>query len=1294
MKQRPEYEQVEKPLLQQLQGLGWHYSPANLTDPRATHRASFEDFILWDDLRDALKRLNRDQHGQEWLDESRITQALDPFTRPRPPKLSEANQEATRRLWEGVSVTGHPTEDRGRTRVLRYVDWEKPQNNTLRVINQFRLDTPYLAKQKSITPDVVLFVNGLPWVVIECKAPGEQRALEDAVNQLQRYSNQRNASQPEGCEALFDTVQLLVVTDGNDARAGTVGASAHHYAAWKDTFPFSVEDICAELQRPAGEALSLQELLAAGMLRPAHLLDLARYFTVFESRQGKIVKKVARYQQFRAVHKALVQLRKPQSAPTATEGARNPRGGIIWHTQGSGKSLTMVFLLRKLRADPVLGGYKVVIVTDRTQLEDQLRATASLAEEPITRVEKQIIQGRTVSASERLQEVLRLPGRDLVFAMIQKYRGDADEAPSLADEASEEESYPTLNESREILVLVDEAHRSHTKTGHANLLRALPYAAILGFTGTPILQDDKKKTYQIFGGPLDTYNIKQSEEDGATLPIVYEGRAAPALVSREALLDKLYQEQLQEFTPQERQEILRRYATQNDLQTAEKLVQAKARDILRHYLSHVLPNRGKAMVVAVSRFAAVRYAKALDEARMELIERLRRIPAAKANMPQEEKEQLDAEDQFLLEARRFLPLLLRMTFAPIISGGKNDDPSWSEWTQETKQQSRIAEFLAPLPDAQTPIRDTYGDLLCMLVVKSMLLTGFDAPVAQSLYLDRHLEGAELLQAIARVNRPGLPSKTRGLVVDYYGLGDRMSQALRLYAPNDIEGAARDYTDELPNLRDRYLQVLQLFTLRGVSIIAPLSPKEKQQLAARFASYHPSPAPEGETLALGDSLASLVEDLARFLAVPVGVAPLLYDGVVGALRGLLSQRAQGEETSGEKPAAKSPALETQWPLFLEKLLVALVPERYAGLPARKRARAAWEALSQAGFVPDQDKAGPAWGVLAEAAARGEVGHLSWSDLIALMLGLVAHNQRRVQEILAHTKPEAESGAYESALQLLNDERLRAEFEVSLKHFLSALDLTMPRPEALPYYQDAKRLGELQHRTRLRYRSETRLLGAEVGAKVQALIDEFVQAQGIDPKIEPMSILDPKFQEHLALQGSPSAQASEMEHALRYHIKENQEQDPEFFERMSERLKKILQEREGRWDAVRAALEELRQEIKEGRQADPSGLTSLEVPFYALLLRACAGESPSDAEKALFQELTRRIVRETQTKTRRVGFWQNLYDQEALRDWYMQVLEESTTVEFERLAELATKLRELARANQDALAREPRPPKTNE
>ncbi|MCI0337398.1 MAG: DEAD/DEAH box helicase family protein [Acidobacteria bacterium] len=587
------------------------------------------------------------------------------------------------------------------------------------------------------------------------------------------------------------------------------------------------------IEIPGSETLQSQQILVAGMLRRTNLLDLIRNFTVFQQVDGKTRKVVARYQQFRAVHRAVDRLREGR---TRAQGApRDERGGIIWHTQGSGKSLSMVFLVRKMRMMKWLKHFKVVVVTDRTDLEDQLRETARLSGETLRPDDNDM--KRRESPTACTQRILKEQTPDIVFAMLQKYQDAArretsdkvamtivrkekkpgKDQPVVEKELTLEETirfeeFPVLNESEEILVLVDEAHRSHTRNLHRNLRKALPNAAIIGFTGTPILSKEKTETREIFGEFIDKYILQDAELDGATVPILYEGRTADGMVKDAPGLDELFEDMFRDYEPKELAVIKARYATEGDVLEAPLLIEQKARDMIRHYVGVVLPEGFKAQVVATSRRAAATYYEKLRAARDELAAELEALPLATLALTDDEIEKLDVHTRFLARAHKELSKLRAIEIAVVFSSIDHNEPeSWKDWADKSKQEERIKRFKRKF----APEKTDKTDPLSILVVNNMLLTGFDAPVEQVLYLDRKIVAHDLLQAIARVNRT-YGRKKCGYVVDYIGVVRHLSEALKDYDGEDTKGALIDIGVELPKLLDRRARAVAVFTDRGIT----------------------------------------------------------------------------------------------------------------------------------------------------------------------------------------------------------------------------------------------------------------------------------------------------------------------------------------------------------------------------------------------------------------------------------------------------------------------------------------------
>lgn len=861
-----EYEIVEKPFCEQLKTMGWVWLEGDTDVPELTERATFREVLLKGRLAPALARINL-RDGKPWLDETRITRAINDLERAPGHRLMEVNQSASEFLLNGTVADGLPGWEYGRPQPIRFIDFENPANNDFLVINQFKVELS--SGRGHIIPDAILFVNGIPVVVAEFKSPGIQDPMQEAINQLLRYSNQRRELFPtlytenEGVERLFHTNQLIIASHYFEARAATVGAPPEAYLEWADTSPIPLSTVAEELgviqtsmdqeeaasellslgkehadrvgtplfyrtpdQRPAGSGtLNSQQILVAGMLRPTHLLDLIRNFTLFQQVNGKTRKVVARYQQFRAIHKAVTRLQGEE---------RDKRGGIIWHTQGSGKSLSMVFLVRKMRMTPALKKYKVVVVTDRTDLEAQLRETAHLSGESLRPTDRDTV--RRESPTARTQRILKEKTPDIVFAMLQKYQDTNNRSlaekvamtiirkekkpgkdqPVVGKEVTMVENihfedFPMLNESEEILVLVDEAHRSHARSLNRNLKKALPNAAIIGFTGTPILSKDKKTTREIFGDYIDKYLLQDAELDGATVPILYEGRTADGFVKDATGLDQLFVDMFKDYTANELAVIKAKYGTEGDVLQAPLLIEQKARDMMRHFVGGILPEGYKAQVIATSREAAVTYHAKLIDAKNDLIEQIEALPAEILALTDDEIEDLDSLTRFLVRSYEYLPGLRALEIAVIISGDHNDPESWRDWADKEQQKSRIQRFKRKFDVVKTDKTDP----LSILVVNNMLLTGFDAPIEQAMYLDRKIVAHDLLQAIARVNRT-YGQKKQGYVVDYIGIARHLQKALEDYDGTDVEGTMIDIATELPKLLDRRARAVAVFTSRGIT----------------------------------------------------------------------------------------------------------------------------------------------------------------------------------------------------------------------------------------------------------------------------------------------------------------------------------------------------------------------------------------------------------------------------------------------------------------------------------------------
>ena len=730
-----EYNKVEAPAIEQLQQLGWQYVHGAKLTPEHNELAYMRDVVLVQRLEAAIKRIN------PWISDENLRKVMrDEITHPNFAGLMEYNHAIHQTLVNYLSVE----QDLGKGRkgqTVKIIDFDHPENNEFLCTNQFKVE----GVNQNIIPDIVCFVNGLPLAVIECKSPYISSPMTEGINQLRRYANLRNPETDEGAQRLFWYNQLMVSTCRDQAKVGTISSTGQHYGDWKDAYQFTDNDVLnmgkpvanavrdapspaylANAKAVAGLAeVTAQQRLLAGMFSRKNFLDILQNFIIYEPVEGRLIKKVARYQQFRAANKVIERLK--------TGKDRKEKSGVIWHTQGSGKSLTMVMLAVKMRRDPELQQYKLVFITDRTQLDEQLSNTFRDA------------QGETVynaGSVAELKTLLAKDSSDLVTAMVQKFQ-----------DAEKEGGFESLNPSDKIIVLADEAHRTQFGGLAMTINAALPNAPKIGFTGTPLLKSQKMD--HAFGGYIDAYKINEAVDDGATVRILYEGREVKSEVAGDSL-DNLFDEYFADKTDEEKREIKRKYGVEKAIREAPARIRWVCIDLLKHYREHIQPNGFKAMIVVGSRHAATVFKKTLDE----------------LGAPPSEV---------------------------IISGDHNDEQYIAQYTDKVKQKKTIADFTKPLNENPT----------AFLIVKDMLLTGFDAPIAQVMYIDRKLQDHTLMQAIARVNRT-YKGKQAGFVVDYHGLSEHLTKALELFTTNDVEGTYQSLKDEIPKLKACHTRAMSFF----------------------------------------------------------------------------------------------------------------------------------------------------------------------------------------------------------------------------------------------------------------------------------------------------------------------------------------------------------------------------------------------------------------------------------------------------------------------------------------------------
>lgn len=803
-----EYLHVEKPFLDQLAALGWKATDQGQglipSDPTQSLRTSFREWLLPEVFREAVRSINLTPDGRTWLTDRQLDDLRDQILRQPNRTLLEAN-EATQSLFLKAQVDRNELTGEADP-VVKLIDFAHPDRNQFHAINQFRVDTPGCVKS-CIIPDIVLFVNGIPLVVVEAKIgdPNTANPLHAAYEQLLRYRNGRpettKAGLREGEPRLFYTNVLLVRTCGEKAEFGSITSGHEHFYAWKDIWPESKRAYTP----PLGVERE-QERLIQGLLAPTTLLDVLRTSTVFmDTDSGRRIKVVCRYQQYRAARKIVDRLRSGKTPES--------RSGVVWHTQGSGKSLTMVFVARMLRAAADLEDFKILLVNDRVDLEEQLAGTAKLIGGKVNVIESTAQLREHLSSdasdinmvmvhkfSERTEALpavvahaLTYVGRPIPVPAVPKM-ADADAAPYRAVPSSN--SFGVVNTSERILLMIDEAHRTQGSDLGDNVFEAFPNATRIAFTGTPLIteQHGTKRTVKRFGEYIDTYKLMDAVHDGATLQILYEGRTADTAIKDKHGFDTKFEDLFKERSEEEILAIKKKYGATGDLLEAEKRIEAIAKDLVAHYVDNILPDGFKAQVVCHSKLAALRYQKAIRQALRERVDREKLKPEP---------------DHELIRRIEFLKA------AVVVSSDPTNEPAAiTESRKEAKRWNAVENFCRPF-DFEDHDKALTG--IAFLIVCDMLLTGFDAPIEQVMYIDKKLREHNLLQAIARVNRVAT-NKHRGFIVDYIGLANHLTSALSIYSEEDaqdIHDGLKSVLSEMPILEERYRRLLQHFVAAGV-----------------------------------------------------------------------------------------------------------------------------------------------------------------------------------------------------------------------------------------------------------------------------------------------------------------------------------------------------------------------------------------------------------------------------------------------------------------------------------------------
>ncbi|MGV4477923.1 type I restriction endonuclease subunit R [Ornithobacterium rhinotracheale] len=757
---------IEEFVIQELENLGYSYiyAPCIAPDGEHSERNSYEDVVLQRRLSEAVERINPNVPA-EARDE-----AIKEIHRIHSPELLANNETFHRFLTEGIKVS-YQKEGNQRGDLVWLIDFENPENNDFVVANQFTI----IENNHNKRPDVILFINGLPLVVIELKnAVDENATIGSAFRQIETYK----ATIPN----LFTYNAFSIISDGLEAKAGTISSGMSRFMAWKSS----------DGKDEASHLVSQIETLINGMLNKATLLDLIRHFIVFEQSKKEdaktgitsivTIKKLASYHQYYAVNKAVESTLRasgyvnssdnsyvnesPESyglAGVDSQPVGDRKGGVVWHTQGSGKSLSMVFFTGKIVL--ALDNPTIVIITDRNDLDDQLFDTFASSTQLLRQEPKQ------VESREDLKEKLKVASGGVVFTTIQKFQPE------------EGNQYETLSERRNIVVIADEAHRTQygfkAKTiddkdengnvigkkivyGFAKYMRdALPNATYIGFTGTPIESTDVN-TPAVFGNYIDVYDIAQAVEDGATVRIYYESRLAKVSLSEEGrqLVDEL-DEELCEDELTDTQKAKAKWTQLEALIGSENRIKNVARDIVQHFDQRQEVFEGKAMIVAMSRRIAT-----------QLYNEIIKI------CPEWHSDDLD-----------------KGALKVVMTSASSDGPEIAKH-HTTKQQRRQLADRMKNPD----------DELKLVIVRDMWLTGFDVPSLHTLYIDKPMKGHNLMQAIARVNRV-YKDKPGGLVVDYLGIASDLKKALSFYSDSGGRGEPTTIQEQAVDIMLEKLEVV-------------------------------------------------------------------------------------------------------------------------------------------------------------------------------------------------------------------------------------------------------------------------------------------------------------------------------------------------------------------------------------------------------------------------------------------------------------------------------------------------------
>ncbi|MGH1142227.1 type I restriction endonuclease subunit R [Bacillus pseudomycoides] len=703
-------------------------------------RESFHDVVLVDRLRDSLQKIN------PTLDQKVIEEAVQKIIANASPNIVLNNKQFHKFVTDGIEIQTQGTDGYNPTVSVYVFDFEDPKNNDFMAVNQFTV----IEGQANKRPDIIVFVNGLPLVVIELKnATNEDIDITDAYNQLQTYKH--------AIPTLFRYNAFLIASDGINARVGSLTANEERFMKWRTV----------DGERLASSAEPQLEVMLKGMLEPSRLLDIVQNFILFQTDGVDTFKILAAYHQYHAVNKAV------EKAKIATAQDGDHKIGVVWHTQGSGKSLSMVFYAGKLIK--TMNNPTLVVLTDRNDLDDQLYKTFSMSKDILRQTPSQ------AESRDSLRELLSVESGGIVFTTLQKFAPD--------EETGE---MPCLTDRTNVIVMADEAHRSqygfsatvtkeNTKYGFAKYVRdALPNASFIGFTGTPVEASDKN-TPAVFGDYIDVYDMSQAVEDGATVKIFYESRVIPLELPEGLSIDDDYEDITEDQETSVKEKLKSKWSRLEAIAGASSRVEKMAQDIVYHYEERQQAMFGKSMIVVMSRRIAIDLYKEIVKLRPDW--------------------HSDDDDKGVIKI--------------VMTGSSSDPVEWQPFIGNKKRR----EFLARrMKDNDDPLK--------IVIVRDMWLTGFDVPAMNTMYVDKPMKGHNLMQAIARVNRV-FKDKPGGLVVDYIGIADNLKEALKQYTDSDRNTAGVDTSLAVDLMLEKHQLVLEM--LHGHDYSGYKSEKSSQRI---------------------------------------------------------------------------------------------------------------------------------------------------------------------------------------------------------------------------------------------------------------------------------------------------------------------------------------------------------------------------------------------------------------------------------------------------------------------------------